>query len=71
MEAFQVPFLRKQVQKYRSETEENIKSIQALEETLMQEKLQHAHEIEEERSKYQNNITRLIENHREQIEERE
>lgn len=70
MEAFQVPTLRKQIQKYRTETEENIKALRALEEALTQEKQQHSHEIEEERAKYQNNITRLIENHRQQIEER-
>lgn len=70
VEAFQVPFLRKQVQKYRSETEENLKTIRSLEETLLQEKRQYAHEIEEERAKYQINIARLIENHREQIDQR-
>lgn len=69
VEAFQVPSLRRQVQKYRVETEENIKAIRLLEETLAEEKLQHEHEIEEERAKYQTNITRLIENHKEEIEE--
>lgn len=69
VDAFQVPSLRKQVQKYRSETEENLKTIRLLEETLHQEKQQHMHEIEEERNKYQTNIARLIENHRVQIDE--
>lgn len=70
MEAFQVPILKKQVQKYRADAETNIKAIRSLEETLTQEKHHHAQEIEEQRSQYQNNITRLIDDHRQHIQER-
>lgn len=69
MEAFQVPSLRKQVQKYREESEKSAKAVRALEEILMKEKIEYAHKIEQERAKYQNNIARLIENHREKIGE--
>lgn len=65
VEAFQVPSLRKQVQKYRSETEENLKTIRSLEDTLHQ----YTHQFEEERAKYQSNIARLVEDHRQQIDE--
>lgn len=70
MGAFRVPSLRRQVERLRSEVEQNVKTIRSLEESLNQEKVHHAHEIDEERVKYQTNIARLIETHREQIEKR-
>ncbi|KAG5874966.1 hypothetical protein JTB14_003230 [Gonioctena quinquepunctata] len=69
VEAYKVPTLRRQVEKYRSEAEEIRLACQQLEETLALEKIQQTRAIEEERIRCRSDIMQLIEKHRNQIAE--
>lgn len=67
MEAFQVPHLRHQVEKYRLAAEEVRLECKSLTETLGNVQITHATNLEEERLKYQKDIEELIETQRNQI----
>lgn len=67
MEAYQVPHLRRQVEKLRLEAEEIRLAYRHLEDALGDEKRKHVAAIEEERVRCRKDITELIENHRHQI----
>ncbi|XP_060527561.1 uncharacterized protein LOC132702794 isoform X2 [Cylas formicarius] len=67
VEAYQVPNLRRQVDKFRLEAEEVRLACQHLEEALSDEKSKNAATIEEERVRYRKDITGLIEKHRNQV----
>nr|CAH7737052.1 unnamed protein product [Callosobruchus chinensis] len=69
VEAYQVPSLRRQVQKYRLEAEEVRLACQKLEETLAEERVQQIEIIEQERIRCRKDIAEVIEKHRQQIQE--
>ena len=70
MEAYQVPVLKKQVQKLRNETDEFRATCQHLEDTLAEERTNGRKLIEEERVRCASEISELVEQHRNQIVER-
>lgn len=67
MEAFQVPHLRHQVEKYRLAAEEVRLECKSLTEALDNLQISHVTNLEEERLKYQKDIEELIQTHRNQI----
>lgn len=67
MEAFQVPHLRHQVEKYRLAAEEVRLECKNLTEALGNVQITHATNLEEEHLKYQKDIEELIETQRNQI----
>ncbi|KYB25579.1 hypothetical protein TcasGA2_TC034332 [Tribolium castaneum] len=67
VEAYQVPVLKKQVQKLRNEAEEIRLRCQRLEETLAEERVEKSRLIEDERVKCANEISELVEKHRNEI----
>ncbi|RZB94433.1 SMC N domain containing protein [Asbolus verrucosus] len=69
VEAYQVPVLKKQVQKFRHEAEEIRVACQHLEETLSEERANQTKSIDEERMKCASEISELAEKHRNQIVE--
>ncbi|CAH1978181.1 unnamed protein product [Acanthoscelides obtectus] len=71
VQAYQVPTLRRQVQKYRLEAEEVRLECQKLEETLLQERLQQLEIIEQERVKCRKDIAEIVAKHTQKIQELE
>ncbi|XP_072380106.1 uncharacterized protein toc isoform X4 [Diabrotica undecimpunctata] len=69
VQAYQVPTLKRQVEKLRIESDEIKLAYQQLEEALSQEKLQHSRAIEDERKRYQSDATLIIEKHRHEVSE--
>ncbi|XP_063921351.1 centrosomal protein of 164 kDa isoform X2 [Zophobas morio] len=69
VEAYQVPVLKKQVQKLRNETDEFRATCQHLEDTLAEERTNGRKLIEEERVRCASEISELVEQHRNQIVE--
>ncbi|XP_050500457.1 uncharacterized protein LOC114343874 isoform X3 [Diabrotica virgifera virgifera] len=69
VQAYQVPNLKRQVEKLRIESDEIKLAYQQLEEALSQEKLQHSRAIEDERKRYQSDATLIIEKHRHEVSE--
>ncbi|CAG9759782.1 unnamed protein product [Ceutorhynchus assimilis] len=67
VEAFEVPNLRRQVEKLSLEAEELRLACRLLDESFGKERLKHLTAIEEERVRCQNDIEDLIETHRNQI----
>ncbi|KAJ8920030.1 hypothetical protein NQ315_011680 [Exocentrus adspersus] len=69
VEAYQVPKLRKQIEKCRLKTTELQTSCQQLEEQLKVERMAKERIIEQERRSWQKDVTDLNEKHRRQIEQ--
>ncbi|KAL3269695.1 hypothetical protein HHI36_008755 [Cryptolaemus montrouzieri] len=67
VEAFEVPNLRKQVKKFQFETDEIKQTCQQLEKQLLDEKQRNSSLIDEERLRWQEDVERLLKNHRTQI----
>ncbi|XP_018567471.1 uncharacterized protein LOC108908047 isoform X2 [Anoplophora glabripennis] len=69
VEAYQVPRLKRQVEKFHIETDELRLACRELEEKLHGERIEQTRLLEEERKRCQNDIDDLIDKHRDQLTE--
>lgn len=67
LEAFQTPALKREVDRCRANIEEARLTCQHLEETLIAEKKNNVRVVEDEQARYRAEITKLIEQHHNNI----